>query len=182
MEDAVSRAKKVRLFIMDVDGVLTDGGMIVGSQGEELKYFNTRDGLGIELLRQTEIVPVIITRERSPIIETRANKLMVKEVCIGVDDKGEAILALSKKYGVLLDEVSYIGDDLNDLTAFEKVGFRVAVRDASDKVKDAAHYITSRPGGHGAVREAIEFVLSSQGLLDEAIKSYVKFLKSKKRG
>jgi YrbI family 3-deoxy-D-manno-octulosonate 8-phosphate phosphatase len=152
----------IRVVAMDVDGVLTDGGMYYTEEGEFLKRFNTRDGMGIELLRERGILPVIITKEKSRIVLARAAKMKVDEVHIGVIDKLRVLEEVSERHGVRLEEIAYIGDDINDLPVLEKVGWSVAVADAVDEVRAAVDYVTLRGGGQGAVREMIDMILRSQ--------------------
>ena len=150
---------KVKLFVMDVDGVLTDGGMYYSEQGEILKRFNTRDGMGIELLRKTAIVPAIITQEDSNIVLKRAEKLKIHEVHIGVKGKLQLVKELAHKYNLSLDEIAYVGDDINDLAVLEEVGLSFAPSNAMPEVRQVVHHVLSLKGGEGAVREAIDFIL-----------------------
>lgn len=156
------KGRKIKLFAVDVDGVLTDVGMYYSEQGGVLKKFNTRDGMGIELLRGKGIILAIITQEDSKIVLKRAEKLRVEEVYIGVRDKLQAIKDLARKYNLSLDKVAYIGNDINDLAALEKVGLSFAPSDAIPDVKQVARQVLSRKGGDGAVREAVDFVLEGQ--------------------
>ena len=150
---------KIKLFAMDVDGVLTDGGMYYSEEGEVMKKFNTRDGMGIELLRKNKIIPAIITKENSKIVIKRADKLKVEEVYIGVEDKLKVIEELAKRYNIDFDEIAYIGDDINDLPVLEKVGLTFAPDDAMPEIKQIVDYVTSKRGGEGALREAVDFIL-----------------------
>ena len=153
---------KVRLFAMDVDGVLTDGGMYYSEQGEVLKKFNTRDGMGIEVLREKGIILVLITQEESKIVLKRAEKLKVEEVYIGVKDKLQVIKELAQKYGLTLDDVAYIGDDVNDLAVLKEVGVSFAPSDATPEVQQVVHHVLSRKGGEGVVREAVQLILDDE--------------------
>jgi YrbI family 3-deoxy-D-manno-octulosonate 8-phosphate phosphatase len=153
---------KIKLFAMDVDGVLTDGSMYYSEKGEVLKKFNTRDGMGIELLRRNGVIPAIITQEESKIVLRRAGKLKVEEVYIGVKDKLRVIKELAQKYSLSLDEIAYIGDDINDLALLREVGLSFAPSDAMSEVKQLVHQVLSRRGGEGAVREAVEFILQTR--------------------
>lgn len=155
----MNKPKYIKLFAMDVDGVLTDGGMYYSEQGEVLKKFNTRDGMGIELLRKNDIIPAIITQEESKIVLKRAEKLKVQEVYIGVKDKLRVIKDIAQKYNLKLDEIAYIGDDVNDLPVLREVGLSFAPSDAAPEVKEAVQRLLSRKGGEGAVREAIELLI-----------------------
>jgi YrbI family 3-deoxy-D-manno-octulosonate 8-phosphate phosphatase len=150
---------KIKLFAIDVDGVLTDGGMYYSRDGEIMKKFNTRDGKGIELLHKNGIIPAIITQEDSEIVKIRAVKLKVKDVYCGVTDKLKTLNTIKINYDVSYDEIAYIGDDLNDLAALKKAGLSFAPSDAIDEVKNAVDYIVKQKGGEGAVREAIELIL-----------------------
>ena len=152
--------KEIKLFAMDVDGVLTDGGMYYSKEGEVLKKFNTKDGMGIELLRKNNIIPVIISKEDSEIVLRRAEKLKIKEVYIGVKDKLKIIEELIKKYKINFNNIAYIGDDINDLTAIEKAGLSFTPNDAIEQVKQIVDYVTSKNGGEGVLREAIDFILA----------------------
>ena len=151
---------KIKLFTMDVDGVLTDGGMYYTEKGEVMKKFNTRDGMGIELLRKNKIIPAIITTENSKIVIMRARKLKIGEVYVGVEDKIKVIEELIKKYNLDFNEIAYIGDDINDLPVLEKVGLSFAPNDAIPEIKQIVDYVTSKKGGDGAVREAVDFILA----------------------
>jgi 3-deoxy-D-manno-octulosonate 8-phosphate phosphatase (KDO 8-P phosphatase) len=154
--------KRVRLVAMDVDGVLTDAGMYYSETGDELKKFNTRDGMGIKLLQAAGVVTAFITKEKTAIVERRGQKLAVPEVHQGVDDKLAVLTTLAKKYGLSLDQVAYIGDDVNDLEALRVVGFSAAPADAIPSVLQAVHYVCKKKGGEGAVRELADLILVAQ--------------------
>lgn len=154
------RTKKIKLFVMDVDGVLTDGGMYYSEKGEVMKKFNTRDGKGIELLRKRGIIPAIITQENSNIVIKRAEKLRIDEVYVSIKNKIEVVKKLIKKYNLNFDEVAYIGDDINDIELLKKVGFSATPKNGVDNVKKVVNYVASKNGGDGAVREVIERILS----------------------
>jgi 3-deoxy-D-manno-octulosonate 8-phosphate phosphatase (KDO 8-P phosphatase) len=156
---------RIKVFAMDVDGVLTDGGMYYSRDGEIMKKFSTRDGKGIELLHKNGIIPVIITQEDSEIVKTRAAKLKVKDVYCGVPDKLKILDTLKLNYGVSYEEIAYIGDDLNDLGALKQAGLSFAPCDAINEVKNTVDYVVKQKGGEGAVREAIELVLEHNALV-----------------
>ncbi len=156
------RARRIRLLAMDVDGVLTDGGMYYGENGEELKKFNTRDGQGVALVREAGLKTAILTRESTPIVTRRAAKLRVDDVQMGVLDKLTALRGIAERHRLGLDEVAYIGDDVNDYELLCHVGLAVAVRDATRLPKSVAHYVTEAKGGEGAVRELCELILEAQ--------------------
>ena len=161
----IEKAKKIRLLILDVDGVLTDGGLLYSNQaGEELKKFNVKDGLGIKLLTQEGIRVVIISGRTSKAVEHRARELGIQEVYQGVRDKVAVFEEIIKRDKINPEEVSFIGDDLIDLSLLSRVGFSVGVSDGVDAVKEAADYVTQLPGGKGAVREVCEIILKSQGV------------------
>lgn len=166
---AVSRRAlgRVRLLAMDADGVLTDGGMYYSASGEALKKFNTRDGHGIGLLRAAGIGAAIITGERSGATASRARKLRIRELHQGIADKKKVLEKMSARLGVSLEEIAYIGDDLNDLEALSAAGFSACPADAVAAVRRAADYVCRAKGGEGAVREVCDLLLS---LRDRLIK------------
>jgi len=156
---------------MDVDGVMTDGGMYYGEHGEEFKKFNTRDGHGIGLLHQAGIKTAIVTGEQTDIVSRRATKLGIKEVHQGAQDKWSVVTAMLERLAVTPEEVCYIGDDRLDLPVLKRAGLAVAVADAMLLVRNHAHYITQAKGGDGAVREVCELILAAQGKIDELLKN-----------
>ena len=147
---------------MDVDGVLTDGGMYYGENGEELKKFNTRDGQGVELVHQAGIKTAVLSKESTPIVARRAAKMKVGDVRVGVADKLAAMRDIAERHQLSLAEIAYIGDDVNDYELLCHVGLAVAVRDATRLPRSAAHYVTEAKGGEGAVRELCELILEAQ--------------------
>lgn len=147
---------------VDVDGVLTDAGMYYGPDGEVLKKFNTRDGMGLARVREVGVSVAIISGEDSAIIHARAAKLKIDDVFCNAADKRAALDQLCAKHGLALDEVAFVGDDLNDLSALECVGLACAVADAAEPVLAAAHYIAQRRGGDGAVREVCELLIKAK--------------------
>jgi N-acylneuraminate cytidylyltransferase len=153
----------VRLLCVDVDGVLTDAGMYYGPDGEVLKKFNTRDGMGLARVREAGIAVAIISGEDSAIVHARAAKLQIDEVLCGAADKLGAVSELCSRHGLELSDVAFVGDDLNDLSALERVGLACAVADAAEPVVAAAHYVTRRRGGDGAVREVCELLIAAKG-------------------
>jgi 3-deoxy-D-manno-octulosonate 8-phosphate phosphatase (KDO 8-P phosphatase) len=156
------RARRVRLLCVDVDGVLTDAGMYYGPDGEVLKKFNTRDGMGLARVREAGVAVAIISGEDSAIVHARATKLKIDDVFSGAADKRLALDQLCARHGLGIDEVAFIGDDLNDLPALECVGLACAVADAAEPVKAVAHYVTERRGGDGAVREVCELLIAAR--------------------
>lgn len=154
--------RKIKLFATDCDGVLTDGGMYYSPEGDNMKKFNTKDGMGLSLLKENGIITAIITGEDSEIVKKRAKKLNIDEVYLGCKNKVAAMEELLKKYNFTFEEVAYIGDDINDLDLLKKVGLSLSVNDAIDIVKQNVHYVTKKNGGEGAVREAVEFILNEK--------------------
>ena len=147
---------------VDVDGVLTDAGMYYGADGEVLKKFNTRDGMGLARVREADVAVAIISGEESAIVHARAAKLKIDDVFCNAVNKRAAIDGLREKYGLELAQVAFVGDDLNDLSALECVGLACAVADAAEPVQAIAHYVTSRRGGDGAVREVCELLIEAR--------------------
>jgi len=162
-QGADDKAARVRLFLMDVDGVLTDGGIILDGEGRETKRFHVRDGHGIKMLRRADVKAGIITGRSSAVVEIRARELGVEIVRQGATDKVSALRKILAEEGVSPEECAYVGDDIVDLPVFREVGFSAAPCDAEPYVLDAADYVSSRPGGMGAVREIIEFVMKAKG-------------------
>ena len=153
---------RVRMLIMDVDGVLTDAGMYYSESGDEWKKFNTRDGHGITLLHEAGVKTALVTRERTAIVARRALKLKIAEVRQGILDKLPVVQALLEKHGLSRDEACYVGDDLGDLEVMRFIGLAVAVGDALPAIKKVAHLITRKKGGEGAVREVCDLILASR--------------------
>jgi len=156
--------RKVRLLILDVDGVLTKGEIIYDDTGRELKAFNVKDGLGISLLRKVGLKTVLLTAKDSAVVRRRARDMHVEEVIGGVLPKESALNALMEKYSVEKSEICFIGDDLIDIGIMDEVGIPVAVCDAPAIVKCRAKYITAKSGGEGAVREVVDFIITAQRL------------------
>ena len=163
-EQVTQRARRVRLAIFDVDGVMTDGTLWFGPRGEALKAFNILDGHGIRLLHKAGIDTAIISGRKSAAVARRAKELAIAHVIQGTgDDKVPAFERLLKKAGVTADACSFMGDDIQDLPLMARCGFGVAVANAMDEVKAKAHYVTRARGGRGAVREFSDLVRRAQG-------------------
>ncbi|MDI9478110.1 MAG: HAD-IIIA family hydrolase [Halanaerobiales bacterium] len=156
------KMRKIKMLIMDVDGTLTDGKIYLGNDGEELKAFNVKDGLGINLLHKEGIIPAIITGRSSEIVNNRARELKIEEVHQGIKDKLEVYRYLKEKYGLQDEEIAYIGDDLNDLEIMEEAGVSFTVRDGALLLQERCDYCASKNGGEGAVREIIDLILLSR--------------------
>lgn len=167
------KAKLVRLMLFDVDGVMTDGGLYYTDSGEEIKVFNTLDGLGIKMLRDSGVRVGIITGRTSRIVEQRARHLGIEYVFQGVHDKLAAFEAVQKQAGVGAGQCGFMGDDLVDLPVLRRAGFAVAVPEAPELVRSHVHYVTGQPGGRGAVREVCELIMRAQGTLDAALAPFL---------
>ena len=150
----------IKLFISDVDGTLTDGGMYYNASGEIMKKFNTRDAFGLRLLKENGIELALISCEDSQIVRSRAAKLKITNVYLGISNKLPIVKQICIDMGINLTNVAYIGDDLNDLEAIQHVGLSFAVGDAEDEIKNQADIITTKNGGNGAVREASNYILN----------------------
>lgn len=164
-----SAAASLALLALDVDGTLTDGKIYIGPEGEAMKAFCVRDGLGLTLLREAGIVLAIITARRSAIVDRRAAELGIVEVVQGVHDKRQAFEALCHRHRVPLSRAGFMGDDWADLPAMQVAGFVATVADAADAVRNRAHWVSTRRAGDGAVREFAEFILASRGELGAAL-------------
>ncbi len=175
MTDAQQRARAIQLLLLDIDGVLSDGGIIYDSEGRELKRFHIHDGLGIKLLQQHGIQVGIITGRVSPMVERRARELGIELLIQGREDKAAAMQEVINKLSLTRDAVAYMGDDLPDLAAIAQVGLGIAPANAVAMVRKHAHCVTATSGGNGAVREAAEFILAAQGLLDNIHMRYLNY-------
>ena len=163
MSKVGSRARAIRLAIFDVDGVLTDGTLWIGPQGEVFKPFNIYDGHGVKMLQKAGIATAIISGRNAEMVKRRAEELAIPHVVQGAEDKLAAFASLIAKCGVPAEHCAFMGDDLPDLPVLKACGFAVAPANAVDEVKAACHYVTLAPGGHGAVREFSEVVLRALG-------------------
>lgn len=175
--DNSKRAKKIQMILMDVDGTLTDGTILLLPDGQEAKSYNVRDGMGMLMARLAGLKTGIITGKTSKALVQRAGSLRVSELHQGVLDKKPVYEAILKKHNLKQDETAYIGDDLGDLPVLQMVGFAGSVADAHEKVMNHSHFISRFPGGGGAVREFIEFILASQGIFWEHLEEKIANLK-----
>ena len=173
----LNRAKAIRLLLLDVDGVLTDGSLYYGNNGEELKAFNIQDGLGIKLLQRNGIQVGIITGRSSTLLARRAAELGIELVVQGREDKLTALKETLKEtregQNYQMKEIAFLGDDLPDVAVIRRVGLGVAVANAREFVVQNAHWQTSTKGGHGAVRELAEMILQAQNKLDSTLSDYL---------
>lgn len=171
-EEILARFKKIKLLLLDVDGVLTDGRIIYDSKGRDSKFFDVHDGLGVYVLHKSGIKTVLITAKGSKAIKPRAKDMRVAEVFSDIFPKTAVLNKILKKYKVSSDEICFMGDDLVDLALMRKIGLPVAVANASNEIKEASVYLTSRAGGRGAVREVAELILKSQGKWKDILDFY----------
>jgi 3-deoxy-D-manno-octulosonate 8-phosphate phosphatase (KDO 8-P phosphatase) len=162
----------IRLLVMDVDGVLTDGSIVYDDEGRELKRFNVRDGLGINVWMRLGREAAVLSARRSEAVALRMAELGVTMVVQGSGDKGASIERLCAEAGVGLEETAFIGDDLPDLGAMRRVGYAIAPADAEARVREAASFVTRAGGGRGCVREAVMHLLEREGLLGQALSQY----------
>ena len=170
--DAIDRARKVKLIIFDVDGVMTDGKINHGANGELFKSFHCRDGFGITLAHSCGIKSAIITGRTSQMTLWRANELKISTVMQGQMNKRDAYKKIKAQFKLSDEEICYVADDVIDLPVFVQVGFRAAVGDASEEVIERAHFVSNNFGGHGAVREVVEFILKAKGFWQGIIERY----------
>lgn len=172
MDPITQRAIAIKMLLLDVDGVLTDGKLYFSNSGDELKTFNIQDGLGIKLLQRNGIAVGIVTGKRSQLVANRAKDLGIEIVVQGREDKLVAIREIISNSDTQLNEVAYMGDDLPDLSAIKAVGLGMTVANGVGEVKEEAHWISQYQGGHGAVREACEMLLMAQGKWERLLQDY----------
>lgn len=163
--NAIERARQVRLMAFDVDGVLTDGSLWYGENGEVVKRFHALDGHGLRLMREGGIAVALVTGREGPLVARRAAELGISLVLQGVRDKAQAIAGLAQQEGFTLEQLGFMGDDILDLAAMQRVGFAASVPSAPPYITQAAHWVASREGGHGAARECCDLILAAQGRL-----------------
>lgn len=173
MQEAVTRAARIQLMIFDVDGILTDGSLHYGPEGELIKTFNVLDGHGIKLLQQSGVATAIISARKSPIVARRAADLGIQHVHQGVHDKRSAFEQLLAQSALAAENCGFIGDDVIDLPILLRVGFAASVPNAHAEVRSRVHYVTQAGGGRGAVRELCDFILRAQGNYEAALASYL---------
>ncbi len=167
------KSKVIKLLLLDVDGVLTDGSLIFSQTGDESKTFNTQDGFGMRILQEAGVDVGIITARKSKAVTKRAENLRLQYVYQGESNKLIAFKEILKKSGLKPFEISYMGDDWLDLVLLQRVGFAVAPANAVEEVKDIAHYVTQKPGGAGAVREVCDLILKSKGVFEQSLQKYM---------
>ena len=173
MQDIMEKAAHIRLVIFDVDGVLTDGSLYIGDDGQEYKAFNSLDGHGMKMLQNAGVQIGIITGRSSEVVRIRMQSLGIDHVYQGARDKLPAYLDLKQKLGLEDEQIAYVGDDVVDLPVMTRVGLAVAVQDAHPFAKQHAHWTTPTAGGQGAGREVCELLMSAQGKLQAALDQYL---------
>jgi 3-deoxy-D-manno-octulosonate 8-phosphate phosphatase (KDO 8-P phosphatase) len=170
----LDKARKLKLLILDVDGVLTDGRLFFDAEGNEYKSFHARDGHGIKLLRQTGVEVAVISGRKSNSVALRMKSLGIEYVYQGHENKIAAFNEVIEKIGITPEQAAHVGDDLLDLPIMIRVGFAIAVNDANFAVKQRADWCTSLSGGQGAVREVCDFIMQAQGTFDDVLGAYLK--------
>jgi 3-deoxy-D-manno-octulosonate 8-phosphate phosphatase (KDO 8-P phosphatase) len=173
MKDIIQRAKKIKLLILDVDGILTNGSIVLDQKGGEIKFFNVKDGFGIVLFHAAGLETAILSARSTGAVEARAKDLKIKYVYQDASPKTDAFKEICKKAGVSSDEVCFMGDDLPDLCVLKKVGLSVTVPNAVNEVKEIVNHITKAEGGVGAVREVVELILEAQGKWNGIVEGYL---------
>jgi len=173
MKDIFDKAARIRLIIFDVDGVLTDGSLFIGDDGQEYKAFNSRDGHGIKMLKKYDIEVAIITGRTSKVVEHRMANLGVEHVYQGKLEKLPVYEELAAKLGIPAGETAYVGDDVVDLPVMRRVGLAIAVQDAHPLVRAHSHWQTPSPGGRGAARDVCEMLMEAKGVLQDELNRYL---------
>jgi len=168
-----TKLASIKLLLLDVDGVLTDGGIIYQDDGSEIKQFNVKDGLGLRLLMDAEIQVGIVTGRRALALVHRCRNLGIKLIFDGITDKAAALYDILNQTGVTADECAFVGDDLPDIGLMKRVGFSAAPADAHPHVRSVADLVTKAIGGNGAVREVSEAILMAKGLWEQALKRFL---------
>ena len=157
-----SKCKKIKMVLSDVDGVLTDGGMYYTDEGDIMKKFHVRDGMGVTLLRKKQIQTILITKEKTKIVKEWAKRMKIEKLYDGVLDKKKISALICKKYQLSLNEIAYIGDDVNDIELLKIVGLSAVPNDAIMKAKKVSHYVCKSSGGKAAFREFADLILSQK--------------------
>ncbi|MFO7569207.1 MAG: HAD-IIIA family hydrolase [Smithellaceae bacterium] len=173
MEKAIEgKLKNIKMLILDVDGVMTDGRIIMDSEGREMKNFDVRDGHGLVMIQRHGIQVAILTGRTSAVVDHRARDLKITEVYQGALNKKEVFEQMLRKYALNPAQMAFMGDDIVDIPVLKKVGFAVAVANALEMVKKTAHYVTIHNGGNGAVREVCDMLLHAQGFWPDVAARY----------
>ena len=170
---ALARAAPIRLLLLDVDGVLTDGSILYSQEGKESKFFNTQDGFGLRLLLEAGMETGVITARTSEAVTRRTEDLKMRYVYQGVPDKLSAYKEITRQSGLKPFEIAYMGDDWLDLVLLTRVGFAAVPANGVAEVQDVAHYVSGRAGGHGAVREVCDLLLEAKGIMQQVLQGYM---------
>ena len=173
-EERNEALKKIKVILTDVDGVMTDGGIILGGEGREFKRYDVKDGMGVTMARSAGLKVCIITGRSSESVSLRAEELKIDKIYQGYADKVKAYIEIKSEYDLEDENFLHVGDDILDLPLFDLVGFSAAPADGIKSVKEKADYVTSANGGHGALREVIDLVLTAQDKLDEIVNKFSK--------
>lgn len=171
--DALDRARRIKLMIFDVDGVLTDGNLWFGPSGEELKAFHSLDGQGIKMLASSGVHVALLSGRSSPAVTARARELGIEHVLHGLEEKRSAYERLLERLSLAPQAAGYMGDDLVDLPVLRRCGFAATTYEAPEEVRKRVHYVTASPSGRGAAREVCEFLMRAQGTLDKVLEKYL---------
>ncbi|MCB1819260.1 MAG: 3-deoxy-manno-octulosonate-8-phosphatase KdsC [Gammaproteobacteria bacterium] len=173
MQDIYDKAAAIRLIVFDVDGVLTDGSLFIGDDGQEYKAFNSKDGHGMVMLQESGVQIAIITGRTSEVVRIRMASLGIEHLYQGKREKLPAYEELKRQTGLNDQQIAYVGDDVVDLPVMTRVGLAIAVQDAHALTKQHAHWVTASGGGRGAAREACELIMDAQGTLQQALQVYI---------
>ena len=175
-DEIIARARQIKILLLDCDGVLTDGGLNYTFDGKRVlegaKVFHIHDGLGLKLAREAGLKLGVISGRISPALTARARELQIDRLHQGIDDKLSVYEQIIIAEGFSDDQVAYVGDDLPDLPVMRRVGLAIAVADAVDEIRECAHFVTNKPGGRGAAREAVELILKAQDKWREALQRF----------
>jgi len=169
---ALAKAKEIQLLLLDVDGVLTDGNLLYSGNGEESKAFNTQDGFGLRLLGEAGVAVGVITARKSEVVARRATELKMHYIYQGIANKNDAFKEVMKASGLKPYQIAYMGDDWLDLVLLQQVGLAIAPANGVREVKEIAHFVTERPGGAGAVRDACDLIIEAKNLAMELLQKY----------
>lgn len=173
LQDVENRAKSIRMLVLDVDGVLTDGRLFYGTANSEIKCFNTLDGHGLKLLQQSGVSIAIITGRKSEQVQRRANDLGIQHIIQGREDKFVALQEILSAHPIPLENIAFMGDDWPDLTVMCRVGLALTVPNAHQAVKDYSHWQSEKSGGEGAAREACDLIMKSQNTYNSMLAPYI---------
>jgi 3-deoxy-D-manno-octulosonate 8-phosphate phosphatase (KDO 8-P phosphatase) len=166
-------AANLKILLLDVDGVLTDGGIILIGESDEAKRFNVQDGMGVNLARAAGLRVGIVTSRESAVVKRRAAELNIDDLFQGIKNKPEVLDLILGKYGIQANQAAFIGDDIQDISIMKRVGIPIAVQNAVQQIKDHSVYVTKASGGNGAVREAVEWLLDIRGDKDKVLEPFL---------